>query len=160
MTSTGVQRVLVTGMSGTGKSSALRELARRGHRTVDTDSDTWSRWVTDEDGAPDWVWREDAVRDLLTGHRSGKLFVAGCKTNQGRLYPHFTHVALLTAPAEVLLARIARRTTNPYGKTGAEREEILRNLVEVEPLLRASATAVIDATAPLDEVVQRLDELA
>jgi dephospho-CoA kinase len=29
--------VLDTGMSGTGKSSALAELARRGHRVVDAD---------------------------------------------------------------------------------------------------------------------------
>ena len=34
--------VLVTGMSGTGKSAALAELARRGHRVVDTDYDGWT----------------------------------------------------------------------------------------------------------------------
>ena len=32
-----MKRVLVTGMSGAGKSSLLDELAARGHRTVDTD---------------------------------------------------------------------------------------------------------------------------
>jgi len=34
-------RVLITGMSGTGKSSALAELARRGHSVVDTDEEGW-----------------------------------------------------------------------------------------------------------------------
>jgi len=34
-----VTRVLVTGMSGTGKSTVLGELRRRGHRVVDTDYD-------------------------------------------------------------------------------------------------------------------------
>lgn len=38
-------RLLVTGMSGTGKSSVLAELARRGVRVVDTDDEGW----TDED---------------------------------------------------------------------------------------------------------------
>jgi hypothetical protein len=38
-------RVLVTGMSGTGKSTALGVLRSRGHRTVDTDTDQWSHWV-------------------------------------------------------------------------------------------------------------------
>jgi predicted ATPase len=32
-----VARILITGMSGTGKSTLLAELGRRGHRTVDTD---------------------------------------------------------------------------------------------------------------------------
>ena len=34
-------RILVTGMSGTGKSSALVELGRRGYRVVDTDDPGW-----------------------------------------------------------------------------------------------------------------------
>ena len=37
--------VLVTGMSGTGKSTALAELGRRGFRVVDTDSSAWSEWI-------------------------------------------------------------------------------------------------------------------
>jgi ATP-dependent phosphoenolpyruvate carboxykinase len=40
-----VAAVLVTGMSGTGKSSALAELARRGHRVVDTDYGGWTENV-------------------------------------------------------------------------------------------------------------------
>ena len=34
-------RVLVTGMSGAGKTTVLDELRRRGHMTVDTDYDGW-----------------------------------------------------------------------------------------------------------------------
>jgi len=71
--------------------------------------------------------------------------------------PQFDHIALLSAPADVLLARIAARTGNPYGKHPAERAQILRDLAAVEPLLRATATIEIDATAPLPEVVRRLE---
>jgi dephospho-CoA kinase len=35
-------KVLITGMSGTGKSTALHVLHERGHRTVDTDTEQWS----------------------------------------------------------------------------------------------------------------------
>jgi broad-specificity NMP kinase len=153
-------KVLVTGMSGTGKSTALAHLRRRGHAVVDTDSDAWSTWVVLPDGSADWVWREEAVAALLDGHRGGHLFVAGCKSNQGRFHAAFDHVVLLSAPARVLLARIAARTDNPYGKSPQERAEVLRHLAEVEPLLRAAATAELDATAPVEEVVRRLEELA
>ncbi|YCK42513.1 AAA family ATPase [Actinomadura sp. ATCC 39365] len=153
-------KILVTGMSGTGKSTALEMLAARGHRAVDTDSDQWSHWVTLSDGSTDWVWREPAISDLLTNHGEGALFVAGCKSNQGRFYPHFDHVVLLSAPAEVMLARIATRTNNPFGKRPEEREAVLRALADVEPLLRATSTLEIDASAPIDKVVQQLEELA
>jgi shikimate kinase len=153
-------KILITGMSGTGKSTALRALAARGHRTVDTDSDRWSRWATLPDGSQDWIWREQEMTDLLTGAGVGSLFVAGCKSNQGAFYPLFDHVVLLSAPAEVLLARIAARTDNPYGKSPAERAAVLDNLAHVEPLLRATATLEIDASAPLDEVVRQLEASA
>lgn len=153
-------KVLVTGMSGTGKSTALRALAARGHRTVDTDTDRWSHWVTLPDGSSDWVWREQALMDLLTGHDESSLFVSGCKSNQGRFYRLFDHVVLLHAPADVLLARVAARTDNPYGKRPDERDAILANLADIEPRLRATATLEIDTdTADVDEVVRRLEGL-
>ena len=154
-----VSNVLVTGMSGTGKSSALRLLAARGHRTVDTDSDEWSYWVTLPEGSSDWIWREDKMGDLLRDPVGGSLFVAGCKTNQGRFYGGFDHIVLLSAPVGVLLARVATRTDNPYGSSTADREMIRRHVEEVEPRLRASATIEIDATAPLEDVVHQLELL-
>ena len=155
-----MQRVLITGMSGTGKSTVLAALDERGHKTVDTDSDRWSHWITLSDGSADWVWREDAIAELLNGHERGKLFVAGCTSNQPKFYLLFDHVVLLSAPAEVLLGRIAVRRTNNYGKAPAERDRILHDLARVEPLLRKSATIEIDASGPLEVVVRKIDQLS
>src|SRR5271167_2878376 len=127
-----MSKVLVTGMSGTGKSSALQLLAERGFQTVDTDTDDWSYWGTLPDGSPDWIWREDKMINLLRSHFGESLFVAGCKTNQGRFYAEFDHVALLSAPVDLLFTRIAARSDNPYGKTSGEPELILRYVEEVE----------------------------
>jgi AAA domain len=129
-------RVLVTGMSGTGKSSALAELARQGFEVVDTDECGWSEW-SDEDGG--YVWREDRNAGLLARSRNVPLFVSGTVSNQGKFYGDFDAVVLLSALADVLLGRIDERTTNPCGKRAAERELIVRHLAEVEPLLRAGA---------------------
>jgi dephospho-CoA kinase len=154
-------KVLVTGMSGTGKSAALVALGRRGHRVVDTDTDYWSRWATADDGAPDWVWREDRIAALLDGHGEGHLFVAGCRSNQGQFHGRFDAVVLLSAPVEVMLARIEHRTDNPFGKCEAERRRILVDRATVEPLLRRAATVEIDTAAmPIEEVVRRLEQIA
>jgi dephospho-CoA kinase len=150
-----MSKILVTGMSGTGKSSVLLELARRGHQIVDTDSEEWCKWII-SDGEPDWIWREERITALLASHTRGMLFVAGCKSNQGKFYPQFDAVVLLSAPSEVILKRIETRDTNNYGKTPLERQKILEHLEFVEPLLRATATAEIDASKPLSEVADGL----
>ena len=134
-------KVLVTGMSGTGKSSALAELGRRGYRVVDTDDPGWTEWVTspEEVGGGEWLWVEDRMAELLRLN-SGTLFVQGCVRNQAKFYDRFDAVVLLSAPERVILDRIADRTTNDYGKAPADRELILHHLATVEPLLRAGCT--------------------
>jgi hypothetical protein len=77
-------------------------------------------------------------------------------SNQGRFYDRFDAVVLLSAPAEVILARIDTRTTNDWGKGPGERDLILGHLEAVEPLLRATATHELDASRPLPEVVDAL----
>jgi hypothetical protein len=77
-----------------------------------------------------------------------------------KFYPRFDAIALLSAPAEVILGRVAGRDTNDYGKSEAERSLIVHHLETVEPLLRAGATYEIDARAPLAEVVNELDRIA
>jgi hypothetical protein len=67
---------------------------------------------------------------------------------------------LLSAPADVIVERVARRQSNPFGKGDAERDRILDDLANVEPLLRSRATAEIDTRAPLDEVVDALERIA
>lgn len=148
-------KLLVTGMSGTGKSSALAELSRRGYRVVDTDEPGWTEWVVvpGEVGGGEWLWVEDRVRKLLDLDEADTLFVQGCVRNQAKFYPRFDAVILLSAPAEVILDRVVSRTTNDYGKTATERELILHHLETVEPLLRAGCTHELDASRPLDAVV-------
>ncbi|HZS31393.1 MAG TPA: AAA family ATPase [Gaiellaceae bacterium] len=148
-------RILVTGVSGTGKSTVLAELARRGFRTVDTDEPGWT-WE-DADGGR-W-WDEEKIGRLLEEDEPA-LFVSGTVTNQGRFYDRFDAVVLLSASEEVILERIATRTNNPWGKSTAERELILEHIGDVEPLLRATCTHEIDTSAPLADVVERLVEIA
>lgn len=143
-------RVLITGMSGAGKSTLLRELARRGHRTVDTDYDGW----TDGSGGP---WDEARMARLLADHDD--VVVSGTTDNQGVFYDRFEHVVLLSVPVEVLLERVARRTDNPYGRTAADQEEIRHLTTEVEPLLRQTADVELDGRHPVDALADAVEAL-
>ncbi len=116
----------MTGMSGTGKSTALAELGRRGFRVVDTDSPGWSERMPAAGGAVgEWLWREDRIAKLLTSENEHPLYVSGCMSNQGKFYDRFDAIVLLSAPVEVILERIENRTTNDYGKGPGERDLIL-----------------------------------
>jgi broad-specificity NMP kinase len=152
--------VLVTGMSGTGKSAALAELERRGHRVVDTDYGDWIEDVQLPDGSIEPLWNEKRIDALLSEHSDGALFIVGTVANQGRFYPRFDAVVLLSAPLEVILYRVATRERNPFGKTEAERDKIADDLAAFEPLLRAGATVEIDTRRPLGEVVDELESIA
>ncbi|MCT7362310.1 hypothetical protein A7G45_05815 [Mycolicibacterium llatzerense] len=142
-------------MSGVGKSTALAALAQRGYATVDTDD---GPWIEVTDGEP--LWREPLIDDLLNRRRDRPLFVQGTVANQWRFYDRFDAIVLLTAPTDVLLDRLQRRTNNPFGKTADERARILADIAETEPLLRRSATHEIETTRPLSEVVDILADIA
>jgi GTPase SAR1 family protein len=83
-----VKRVLITGMSGTGKSSLLHELAARSYRSADTDYGDYFQAIDGER-----LWREDRISTLLSSapdELPGVLFVQGTTRNQLLFYPAST----------------------------------------------------------------------
>ena len=143
-----MKRVLLTGMSATGKSSLVRELVARGYKAVDTD-DGWCEPLPD--GRQQW--RETAIDELLDTEDADVLFVAGCEENQVGFHPRFDQIILLSAPIETVLERLATRTNNQFGKSVEERQRVIDDTAAVEPLLRRVADHEVVTTAPLDEVV-------
>lgn len=144
-------RVLLTGMSGTGKSTVLAGLAARGYRTVDTDFDGW----TDGDGGP---WDVDRMTNLLATEST--VVVSGTSENQGCFADRFEHVVLLSAPVDVLIERVRARTNNPFGHSAAQQERIRQDAREVEPLLRRGATLELDARLSVEQLVDAIARLA
>ena len=142
-----MKRVLLIGMSGTGKSSVISELAALGYKAIDTD-DGWCEPLPD--GRQQW--REDAVAALLDTEDADVVFIAGCEENQVPFHSRFDLIILLSAPARTMTGRLAARTGNPYGDMG----RILADLAAVEPLLRKAADHEIRTTIPLADVVAKV----
>ena len=101
----------------------------------------------------DWVWREDRMQDLLGAEDADALFLSGCAENMGGFVPQFDHIILLSAPAEVIVARLAARTRNAYGSRPDQVARVLSLMETVEPLLRRIAGYEIDTSASVADVV-------
>jgi shikimate kinase len=142
-------RVLVTGMSGAGKTTVLDELRRRGHLTVDTDYDGWE--------LPNRTWDEPRMQRFLESNPD--VVVSGTVHNQGRFYDCFEHVVLLSAPLHVLVGRVGSRANNPYGKSPEQQAEIATYVDTVEPLLRNGATLELDGQLPVSELADVIEKL-
>ncbi len=143
-----MKRVLLTGMSGTGKSAVVRALVARGYKAIDTD-DGWCQLLP---GGRQW-WRDVAIQALLAGDDADIRVVAGCEENQVRFHPQFDGIILLSAPLDTLIDRLATRTDNPFGKAPADLARVLDDVQAVEPLLRRVADHEVRTTVPLAEVV-------
>ena len=129
----------MTGMSSTGKSTALRELRRRGFDVLDTDEPGWTEW-RDEDGG--YVWREERITELLAGDRMGTLYVSGTVSNEDRL-------------AEPT-AGLTSRCTSSHPSTGDEDETPFEVRISLESQTDEPdavfdfAQQLIDAAAPFE----------
>jgi hypothetical protein len=78
----------------------------------------------------------------------------------GPFLPQFDHVVLLSAPSDLIAERLRTRTTNSYGKRADQVARVLELKQQVEPLLRRAAGHEIDTSAPLEQAVAAVLQLA
>jgi hypothetical protein len=114
-----------------------------------------------EAGAPwgevDFLWDEERMAALLEVEDGEALFVCGNAPNQVKFYRSFDHIVLVSVPREVMVERLASRSSNPFGKHPGELAKVLADVEAYEPKLRRAASNEIDGSRPVDEV---LDEVA
>jgi dephospho-CoA kinase len=139
-------------MSGTGKSTLVEELRRRGYAAFDADDHGFS----EPRSCGRWGWRPDAVQELFDQSVDPVLFFSGCSEEQAQF--DFDLRVLLTAPESVIIDRLRARTTNSYGKQEVELALVLSDRDEVEPRLRRSADLIVDTTRTTERVADLVVE--
>jgi hypothetical protein len=140
---------LVEGLSGAGKSSVYEELIRRGYKAVSTDR-AWKH--------RDYpMWHQHKAVGELESLEPEVLFVCGSSRNRDRFLPYFTKVFNLSIDDDTMRHRLRERTNNDFGKQPEEVELMLRlNRSDEKP----AGAIDVDATQPLDQVVDELLRLA
>lgn len=146
---------LVTGYSGSGKSSIAREMQRRGLPAFDTDSlPELTRWedvktgqqVDEPQGYVDfskvsWNWNAPALQKLIAENKS--LFLCGSASNQERFYGLFDKVFVLKLSKEAQAKRIKARPEHDFGQHPKQLQEIINKTEEfVNDLVEQGATPV------------------
>jgi shikimate kinase len=169
-----VPLVLVTGISGSGKSAVCGELQRRGYEAHDTDQDGNAVWVSQKTGdvtatpaasegtPPEWLeeqeWRVAPFKVEALAKRADTLlvFLCGSTANEREVWHLFSRVIYLAIDNETLRRRLASRTTNAFGKAPNELQAILSWHEVGEDQYRRFGATIVDATSPLNQVVDNV----
>ena len=164
--------VLITGSAGAGKSAVAAALARRGLASLDDDEDPFLARFVDSTGAvvaeepaePDaawlsrhrWEWDPGRLDELIRAAAPQTLYLCGGADNQLELADRFGRVFLLEIDEATMLARLDARQPGEWGHSGDSLEYIRRLRPGYQERLRMAGAILIDATRPLDQVVNAI----
>ncbi len=161
----GVRNFLIEGVSGTGKTAVCAELRRRGEQAINGDTDlayqgdpSTGEPATGPSSHWHHIWRLDDVRALAADRSNRLTFFCGGSRNVTQVLDVFDGVFVLTIDATTLVERLGKRDVDEFGGRSEERELVLRLHASGEDT--PAGGVAIDATAPLDHVVDEILRLA
>lgn len=167
--------LLVTGVSGAGKSAVARRLGEWGHRAVSLDGDSRLCSWTDRDGRrvtrpaePDaawlaahrWTWDPARLDEIIAEAREGgaqTLWLCGQAANALDLADRFDACFLLDIDQQTMRHRLgAAQRGNDFGRVGDTLRTALSTHTAFLATWRRHGAVTIDATQPLDRVGEHL----
>lgn len=162
---------LITGRSGSGKSTIWKELTSRGYTAFDgdkvpglagwTDLATGKRIAEDYPGDDHigkfhWDWDKPVLTSLLS--QPGDIFLCGNADNATKFYKLFDKVFILTLDEAEQRRRIMARPEHDYGKHPEVQNEVIRaQHLLVQEALSLGAVAV-DAAPEVGIIVDAILE--
>lgn len=159
----GRRNFLVEGVSGTGKTAVCTELQARGFHAVHGDRELAYQGdpltgqpvhgVTGLAVHDHHLWRVDQVRRLVEDRDVAATFLCGGSRNWSSFLHLFDEVLVLQVDRATLERRLDARPEDEWGGRPAERDLVLRAHGRARAVPPGT---VVDATAPLDRVVDEV----
>lgn len=166
-----MQKILITGVQGSGKTTVAAELAKQDCSTID--SDNISHWV-DESGKPlsekrpaspsdtwlrthAWIWDQVKLHECLKQTLDHPLLLLGISWDQGHYYDLFDKIILLQLDESTTRQRLlSRNNGSVFGKKPHELQLVLEKLELFQSQAKAAGAIIIDARKPLETVVEEI----
>ncbi len=165
-------KILITGMSGTGKSTLGKSLKNAGYTVHDienipgmfttTDSRTGeilTKWDTNNVEQIRYLifaCNKEKLSELIAKEASDLSFYCGTATNILDIIPLFDKVILLQASPETIRHRLSTRTTHDFARSPEMQEWIIEIKKSFEEGLIENGAIVINADSSLEETTQKV----
>ncbi|MEG0255941.1 AAA family ATPase [Vagococcus sp.] len=149
-------KVLLTGMSGVGKSTTLKQICQNYEHVIDLDYDGWI--FMDEENNELKI-DTNRIVDYLLQNKAKDIFLAGTAINQREMYPYLDFVITLTAPLEVMHERVLTRNNKSFGKSSEEWQKIISDKNNFEPLIIKGSDFVVSTDSAPADVVKNIYKL-
>lgn len=170
-----MNKIFITGISGTGKTTVSEELQKRGFHAISIDEVkglcSWRNRETGErttgqvelnkefTDTHKWICDIDQLKELM-GAGSEIVFVLGMASNRDELASLFNKVLLLQCKPETFLHRLDTRTNNSFGKDPSIQNHILEWYEAFENGLLKDGAISINTDRPVNEVVDEVIQQA
>jgi len=162
--------VLVTGISGAGKTTISQKLNKLGYKAYDLDDglELYSMIhkktglpIIDHDNSDlkkvkemDWVCDKEKLASIIKNESNDLVFYCGNASNWKEINPLFDLIILLKINPETMRNRLTSRTNNDYGRTSEVQDYLATKKDSWDKKIEEQNAIVIDANGDLDSVVK------
>lgn len=166
------EAILITGISGVGKSTISKKLNEKGYKSYDMDDEPdlfsmvykgTSQPVKNHDNEDlekvmeiDWNCDIEKLASIIENETVELSFYCGNASNINQILPLFSKMILLKAGPEIVRQRLTARTENDFGRTSEVQDWIMTWKDSWENEMKEKGAIVIDAHKNVDGFVEEI----